>query len=51
MPENIYNIITIAEKLSDGLKFLRVDLYNIKGKIIFGELTFYPATGMGAFIP
>ena len=40
-------MIVIAEKLSDGFKFLRVDLYNVKGKIYFGELTFYPAAGMG----
>lgn len=51
MPVNLNNMITIAEKLSDGFKFLRVDLYNVKGKIYFGELTFYPAAGMGAFIP
>lgn len=51
MPENIYNIITIAEKLSEGFKFLREDLYNIKGKIYFGELTFYPASGMLLFVP
>ena len=26
--------------------FLRVDFYNLNGKIYFGELTFYPASGM-----
>ena len=26
--------------------FLRVDFYNVNGKIFFGELTFYPASGM-----
>lgn len=51
MPENLNDMISIAEKLSKGFKFLRVDLYNVKGKIYFGELTFYPAAGMGAFIP
>lgn len=51
MPENLNDMIAIAEQLSDGFKFLRVDLYNIKGKIYFGELTFYPAAGMGAFVP
>ena len=44
-------MITIAEKISGGFKFLRVDLYNVKGKMCFGELTFYPASGMGAFVP
>lgn len=51
IPENLDKMITIAEKLSDGFKFLRVDLYNIKEEIYFGELTFYPASGMGAFTP
>lgn len=51
MPENLNEMISIAEKLSDSFKFLRVDLYNIKGKIYFGELTFYPAAGMGTFVP
>lgn len=51
MPENLNEMISIAEQLSNGFKFLRVDLYNIKGKIFFGELTFYPAAGMGAFVP
>ena len=26
-------------------------LYNVNGKIYFGEFTLYPAAGMGAFIP
>lgn len=51
MPENLNEMISIVEKLSDGFKFLRVDLYNVKGKIYFGELTFYPVSGMGAFVP
>ena len=51
MPENLNKMISIAENLSEGFKFLRVDLYNVKGKIYFGELTFYPASGMGAFVP
>ena len=51
MPENLSEMISMAERLSAGFKFLRVDLYNVKGKIYFGELTFYPAAGMGAFVP
>ena len=51
MPDNLPEMILIAEQLSKGFKFLRVDLYNVKGKIYFGELTFYPASGMGAFVP
>lgn len=51
MPENLDEMIRIAEKLSQSFKFLRVDFYNVKGRIYFGELTFYPAAGMGAFVP
>lgn len=48
-PQNFDEMVKIAEKLSSGHKFLRVDLYNIAGKIFFGELTFFPASGLGAF--
>ncbi len=51
MPDNLFEMIKIAETLSKGCKFLRVDLYNVKGKILFGELTFYPAAGLGEFVP
>lgn len=45
-PNNIEEMIILAEKLSEGEPFLRVDFYNVNGKIYFGELTFYPASGM-----
>lgn len=48
-PLNFDRMIKIAKALSKDTKFLRVDLYNVKGKIYFGELTFYPAAGMGHF--
>ena len=51
MPHNIQKMTVLAEKLSAGIPFLRVDLYNIDGKIYFGELTFFPASGMGRFAP
>lgn len=51
LPDNLDNMIAIAERLATGFRFLRVDLYNVSGKIYFGELTFYPASGMGLFVP
>lgn len=51
MPDNLSKMTKIAEELSKGCKFVRVDLYNVKGKIYFGELTFYPAAGLGEFVP
>ena len=46
-PKNFKKMVEIAEKLSKGFPELRVDLYNIDGKIYFGELTF---TSQGGFM-
>lgn len=40
-----------AEILSKNIPFVRVDFYEINGKMYFGELTFYPAAGFGVFSP
>lgn len=48
-PPNFEEMIVLAKKLSQGHKFIRVDLYNLMGVIYFGELTFYPASGLGKF--
>lgn len=50
-PEKFGDMIELAKKLSDGIPFLRVDLYVINGKIYFGELTFSPCGGMMPFNP
>lgn len=41
----------IADRLSEGLPHVRVDLYCIKGHIYFGELTFFDASGFAKFKP
>lgn len=46
-PQNFDRMIEVAEKLSTGFPELRVDLYNVNGKIYFGELTF---TSQGGFM-
>ncbi len=46
-PKNFEEMIQVAEKLSQGFPELRVDLYNVQGKIYFGELTF---TSQGGFM-
>ena len=38
-------MVKIAERLGKNFPFVRVDLYNIDGKIYFSELTFTPAKG------
>lgn len=45
-PQNLEKMIDVATKLSTPFPFVRVDLYNINGKIYFGELTFTPLGGM-----
>lgn len=42
-PTNLEEMIKISEKLAEGFPFVRIDLYNKEGKIIFGEMTFTPA--------
>ena len=51
MPANIDEMVKIAEKLSEDFPYARVDLYNIKGRIVFGEITFYPWSGYVKFTP
>lgn len=48
-PQNFEKMLELAEVLSEGLPFIRVDFYNVDGKIYFGELTFFPVSGLGKF--
>ena len=50
-PNNLSLMVNLAEKLASDFPFVRVDFYNLNGKIFFGELTFYPENGTGVFIP
>lgn len=50
-PVGFETMLEIAEKLSEGFPYVRVDLYNNAGKIYFGELTFYPWSGYVQFDP
>lgn len=45
-PEKLEEMLSIAERLSADFKFVRVDLYEVNGKIYFGELTFSPGAGV-----
>jgi hypothetical protein len=44
-PGNLPEMLSIASDLSSGFPHVRVDLYNFEGRIYFGELTFYDASG------
>lgn len=49
-PENLQEMIRIAKILSEDFPFVRVDLYDIDGKVVFGELTFTPNAGMATYL-
>ena len=48
-PKNLERMIEVAEKLSEDFPCVRVDLYNVSGKIYFGELTFTSYGGLMDF--
>ena len=50
-PSDLAEQVRIAKELSKGLPFSRIDLYSINNKTYFGEITFYPASGLGTFEP
>ncbi len=50
-PKNYDEMLLVATKLAGDFPFVRVDLYNLDGKILFGEMTFYPTDGRMDFIP
>lgn len=50
-PSNFEEMIKLAEILADKFPFVRVDFYSIKGKSVFGEMTFYPSDGRKDYIP
>lgn len=50
-PVNYEKMVQLAEHLAKDIAFLRVDFYEVQGKIYFGELTFYPASGFEGFNP
>ena len=45
LPSNINEMIKIVERLCMNFPLVRIDLYNIEGKIYFGEYTFSPNNG------
>ena len=51
MPQHLDEMVEMAKRLSKNIPFVRVDFYEIDGNVYFGELTFYPAGGMGIFVP
>lgn len=50
-PKNLDVILELATKLSAPFRYVRVDFYNIGGKLYVGELTFSSGGGMSKLIP
>ena len=50
-PGTFVEMKRLAENLSADMAHLRVDLYEVEGKVYFGELTFYDSSGMAKFDP
>lgn len=50
-PHTYDKMIQLAERLSNGIPFVRVDFYEVKGKVYFGEMTFFPGSGFEEFTP
>lgn len=50
-PNKFEQMLDISRKLSMGIPFIRVDLYEIAGNIFWSELTFYPGSGFSLFEP
>lgn len=50
-PTSFDKMIEFAERLASGIPFVRIDFYDIDGTLKFGEMTFFPASGMEAFEP
>jgi len=51
VPHNISEMLQVAESLAGNLDFIRVDMYNVDGRIFIGELTCYPGGGRIRWIP
>lgn len=50
-PEKLDKMLELSTKLAKGIPFVRTDFYVVDHKVYFGEITFYPASGFGKFVP
>lgn len=50
-PERLDQMLEMAKTLAKDIPFARIDFYEINGEIYFGEITFFPASGMSRFEP
>jgi hypothetical protein len=50
-PQHLEEILDSAEKIANDFDFARIDFYEIAGEPKFGEVTFYPGSGLDPFDP
>lgn len=50
-PKSYHKMIELAERLSEGIPFVRVDFYEVDSRPYFGEMTFFPGNGVEEFNP
>jgi hypothetical protein len=50
-PSRLVEMIAAAETLGSDFDFVRVDLYQSGDRPLFGEMTFYPGSGLDPFDP
>ena len=50
-PSKFEEMKKLAAELSEGIKFVRIDLYEISGEVYFGEFTFFHAGGFWPMNP
>lgn len=50
-PQSLHRILDASEKMAAGFDFVRVDFYEVAGRPLFGEATFFPGSGFQQFKP
>lgn len=50
-PQRLSELLDTAARLAEPFDFCRVDLYENFGRVLFGEITFFPEGGMDVFEP
>jgi hypothetical protein len=50
-PDNFDAMVRIAQTLSEDFDYVRIDLYNVRGRVVFGEITPFHSAGLSVFEP
>ena len=50
-PVHLEQMWEFARRLATGKPFSRIDFYDVGDNVFFGEITFFPTSGMGGFDP